>query len=109
MPSDCISFRDTNYFSSLICDYLDQSQDLQPFYNRFPLLENFEAQIQEKKASHSEDKRSVLVTALKSQYNSVKATEATLNNIEALGETNAFTITTGASVEFIYWTFIFFI
>jgi len=95
MPSDCISFRDTNYFSSLICDYLDQSQDLQPFYNRFPLLENFEAQIQEKKASHSEDKRTVLVTALKSQYNSVKATEATLNNIEALGETNVFTITTG--------------
>jgi len=41
MPTDCITFRDTNYFSSLICDYLDENQDLKPFYNRFPRIEKF--------------------------------------------------------------------
>ena len=49
MPTDCIQFRDTNYFSSLICDYLDQKNELQSLYNRFPTLENFSDQIKEKK------------------------------------------------------------
>lgn len=95
MPSDCISFRDTNYFSSLICDYLEQSETLQPFYNRFPLQGNFEAQINEKKTAYSDEKRSVLVTALKSQYETVNATKVTLGNLKLLGESNTFTVTTG--------------
>ena len=45
MPTDCISFRDTNYFSSLICDYLDENEQIKPFYNRYPGLVNFKAQI----------------------------------------------------------------
>nr|WP_321233524.1 bacillithiol biosynthesis cysteine-adding enzyme BshC [uncultured Psychroserpens sp.] len=95
MPTDCIPFRDTNYFSSLICDYLDEKDDLKSFYNRFPKLENFKAQIEEKKDSFNSETRRVLVESLKNQYNSVDVSEATKANISLLNEANTFTITTG--------------
>ena len=95
MPTDCISFRDTNYFSSLICDYLDERQGLQPFYNRFPKIEDFKAQIEEKESSYDKKSRDVLVTALKKQYIGIEASKATLDNIELLQQSNTFTITTG--------------
>ena len=47
MPTDCIPFRATGYFSDFICDYLDQKPELKPLYNRFPTIENFKAQIEE--------------------------------------------------------------
>ncbi len=95
MPSDCIPFRDTNYFSSLICDYLDRKPELQPFYNRFPTLENFGAQIEEKQKSFSIENRKVLVKALENQYKGVAITEATEQNISVLENASTFTITTG--------------
>ena len=48
MPTDCISFRATNYFSDFICDYLDEKPELKGLYHRFPTLENFKPQIDEK-------------------------------------------------------------
>ena len=95
MPTDCIPFRDTNYFSSLICDYLDENDDLKSFYNRFPKLDNFKAQIAEKERSFSSETRQILVNALKSQYALVDASEGTQYNIESLSEATTFTITTG--------------
>ncbi|MCH7524151.1 MAG: bacillithiol biosynthesis cysteine-adding enzyme BshC [Bacteroidetes bacterium] len=93
MPTDCIPFRDTNYFSPLICDYLDENPDLKPFYNRFPILENFKAQIDTK--CYSESHRTVLVNVLKKQYQNVNSSSLTTQNIEALKQENTFTITTG--------------
>ena len=95
MPTDCISFRETNYFSSLICDYLDEKDDLKSFYNRFPKLENFKAQIQEKQSSFSLETRAVLVKSLRNQYKSVAVSEGTQNNIDLLASDNTFTVTTG--------------
>lgn len=95
MPTDCISFKDTNYFSSLICDYLDEKPELIPFYNRFPKLENFKLQIEEKKGSVKTSSRTVLTKVLKSQYQNTKTSVLTSRNIEALKEENTFTITTG--------------
>jgi len=97
MPTDCIPFRDTNYFSTLICDYLEASKPLEPFYNRLPNLENFKAQIEEKCHSElvSESRRKVLIESLNNQYKSYEITEATLQNIESLKQENTFTITTG--------------
>ncbi|MEM8846251.1 MAG: bacillithiol biosynthesis BshC, partial [Bacteroidota bacterium] len=40
MEVECIPFRKTGYFSSLICDYLDQKEELKSFYNQFPTTEN---------------------------------------------------------------------
>ncbi|TYA54825.1 bacillithiol biosynthesis cysteine-adding enzyme BshC [Formosa maritima] len=95
MPTDCIPFKDTNYFSSLICDYLDEKEALKPFYHRFPNLESFKAQLDEKKESFSEQSRTTLVSSLKNQYQDINMSSETLQNIEALKDENTFTITTG--------------
>ena len=95
MPTDCIPFRNTNYFSELICNYLDEHQDLQPLYNNFPKIDNFKAQIEEKKNSFNSESRTVLVDALQKQYEGINASTLTLQNIEGLKAENTFTITTG--------------
>ena len=95
MPTDCIPFKDTNYFSSLICDYLDEKDSLKPFYNRFPNLENFKGQMEEKTSQFSEKSRTVLVESLKTQCQDLAASDKTIANINALLQKNTFTITTG--------------
>ena len=95
MEVDCIPFRKTGYFSELICDYLDEKKELKPFYNRFPKLKNFKAQIEEKKANFPKGNRAILVQALKDQYTSFGLTRATKTNIELLGKDTTFTVVTG--------------
>ncbi|WP_299335889.1 bacillithiol biosynthesis cysteine-adding enzyme BshC [uncultured Psychroserpens sp.] len=95
MPTDCIPFRDTNYFSSLICDYLDEKEALKPFYHRYPNLENFKDQISEKQQSFSSENRKVLVQSLKRQYKTVAVSETTTKHINLLADDTTFTITTG--------------
>jgi bacillithiol biosynthesis cysteine-adding enzyme BshC len=88
-----IPFRATNYFSSFICDYLEEKPDLNPFYNRHPTLDNFAAQIAEKKISIPN--RESLVKVLNQQYANIKASESCLANIASLAKENTYTITTG--------------
>ncbi|TDU39412.1 bacillithiol biosynthesis cysteine-adding enzyme BshC [Gelidibacter sediminis] len=95
MPTDCIPFKETNYFSSLITDYLDEKTDLKPFYNRFPSLDNFEAQIEEKQQSYNKNHRSDLVKALMLQYEGLSISSMTLTNIDLLKHGTTFTVTTG--------------
>ena len=98
MPTDCISYQNSGYFTSLMNDYLDQKDNLQPLYNRFPSLENFEAQIIEKKINFNGDdnsKRKILFSVLEAQYAKINTSETTLNNITLLNHSNTFTITTG--------------
>ncbi|OED43607.1 bacillithiol biosynthesis cysteine-adding enzyme BshC [Flavobacteriaceae bacterium (ex Bugula neritina AB1)] len=95
MPSECIPFRDTNYFSTLICDYLEEKPELKQFYNRFPKLGNFEAQLEEKKQSFPSGHRQVLVEVLRDQYKGISISETTGKNINSLERNTSFTITTG--------------
>ena len=95
MPTDCISYQNSGYFSSLMNDYLEQKTNLQSLYNRFPSLENFETQIQEKKENFNIKNRGILVSVLKEQYSKISTSELTKQNIEALSNSNTFTITTG--------------
>ncbi|GAA3509505.1 bacillithiol biosynthesis cysteine-adding enzyme BshC [Aquimarina addita] len=95
MPSECIPFRETNYFSSFICDYLDQKPELKEFYHRFPTIENFKDQIAEKEASFPEKNRKVLKQILQAQYTSVDSTQLTQDHISRLSDDTTFTITTG--------------
>lgn len=97
MVSEGISFKKTGYFSSLICDYLDEKPELNQFYNRFPSLENFKKQIKEKEQSQfiSDSQRQVLVSVLKKQYATVETSEATIENIYSLQSNKTFTVTTG--------------
>jgi len=83
-------------------DYLNQKPLLLSLYNRFPNLENFEAQIQEKKENFNDNgnfngnsKRELLVSVLQKQYSKISASGLTQQNIEALASSDTFTITTG--------------
>ncbi|WP_191859243.1 bacillithiol biosynthesis cysteine-adding enzyme BshC [Hanstruepera ponticola] len=95
MPSSYIPFKKTGYFSDLICDYLDQSHRLQPFYNKFPELNNFKLQIEEKQASFNKESREILIKVLQSQNESISVSSKTSKNISALKDSNTFTVTTG--------------
>ncbi len=100
MPTDCITYQNSGYFSPLMNDYLNQKTELQSLYNRFPTLENFEKQIDEKKINfngnqNGNEKRDILVSALKQQYAEISISQFTRQNIEALANENTFTVTTG--------------
>ncbi|MBZ4033235.1 bacillithiol biosynthesis cysteine-adding enzyme BshC [Flavobacterium sp. 17A] len=95
MPTDCISFQSSGYFSKLMQDYLDQKTELKPLYNNFPTLENFEKQIAEKAANFDNNNRITLVNTLQKQYQNIEISDATKQNISLLALENTFTITTG--------------
>ncbi|HEX8270342.1 MAG TPA: bacillithiol biosynthesis cysteine-adding enzyme BshC [Flavobacterium sp.] len=95
MPTDCISYQSSGYFTPLMNDYLDQVHDLKPLYNRFPTLKNFELQIEEKQGNYTKAHREILVTALQKQYQNVNASPSTKASINLLQSENTFTITTG--------------
>src|SRR5690554_7057494 len=94
MLSDCITFQNSGYFSKIIVDYLNQSENIRPFYHRFPTLDNFELQIKDKK-SFSLEHRKVLVDSLLEQYKHLTASELTTHHIHSLKSPSTFTITTG--------------
>ncbi|MBU3821278.1 bacillithiol biosynthesis cysteine-adding enzyme BshC [Flavobacteriaceae bacterium XHP0103] len=97
MQSKQVPFSKTGYFSSLICDYINQKPELEILYNRFPSLENFKLQIQEKSNSEftNQTSRDILVDVLKEQYSNIDTSELTSVHIESLKLENTFTITTG--------------
>ena len=95
MPEDCLSYSKTNYYSSLILDYLDQKDVIKPFYHRFPSIENFEAQIEEKARYFTSEKRETLVKVLKQQYAKLEKAGPVAKNIDLLLQENTFTVTTG--------------
>ncbi len=95
MPTHSIPYKNTGYFSKLICDYLAEDDSLKPFYNRFPNLENFKHQIQEKQRNFTDEKRHLLSKRIMFQYGDNSISQSTLSNIDLLREHTAFTITTG--------------
>ena len=95
MEVACIPFKKTGYFSSLISDYLDENKKLKPLYNRFPKIEEFKAQIEEKSNSYPQTNRKILKQVLQEQYQGVRASKITLSNISSLAQGETFTVVTG--------------
>ena len=95
MPTDCISYQNSGYFSPMMIDYLNQEASLQSFYNHFPSIENFENQIKEKQQNYHSNNREILVSVLNKQYEKISISKLTKNNIALLSKENTFTITTG--------------
>ncbi|SDR66837.1 bacillithiol biosynthesis cysteine-adding enzyme BshC [Gramella sp. MAR_2010_147] len=95
MPADCISYSETNYFTPLILDYLSERKELNEFYNRFPEIENFDAQIKEKKKNYDHHIRKDLVEVLNDQYPELSISEKTKENIDSLASEKTFTVVTG--------------
>jgi hypothetical protein len=46
-----IPYSKTGYFSKLMCDYLAENEQVSNFYGRFPKLESFKEQLEEKQVS----------------------------------------------------------
>ncbi|CAM3527575.1 hypothetical protein FSS13T_20560 [Flavobacterium saliperosum S13] len=95
MPTDCISYQNSGYFSKLIVDYLNQKPEVQSLYHRFPKPEHFKLQAEEKRTTFPLENRAVLVNALAKQYQKLDVSEATKTNIQSLKNDKTFTITTG--------------
>jgi bacillithiol biosynthesis cysteine-adding enzyme BshC len=95
MPKDCISYQKSGFFSKLIVDYLDEKPEIQSLYNRFPRIENFGAQIDEKAKDFKIENRLILAEALNNQNKKFPISTATQTNIELIKSEKTFTVTTG--------------
>ncbi|RXG20813.1 bacillithiol biosynthesis cysteine-adding enzyme BshC [Leeuwenhoekiella aequorea] len=93
MSKHYLPYKETGYFSKLICDYLDEDETVKGFYSNFPSLENFKDQLERK--NFSQENRYVLVSALKAQYKNTVVDEAVNSALNSLSERNTFTVTTG--------------
>ena len=87
-----IPYRQTGFFTNIVLDYLDQAEQLTPFFSFAPGLQGIQKAVEERK-KHTVD-RKALVAELKKQYSGVAAGTAVQNNIEALLSEKTFTITT---------------
>ena len=90
-----IPYRNTGYFSSLICDLVDRHPALAAFQTNAVDLAAFEAQIATKADQFPAEHRATLVSVLKEQYQQLPNTAAVLDHVDLLAQANTFTVTTG--------------
>ena len=90
--SSCLAYNKTNYFSSIVLDYIKGQQELKPFYNHLVSLEGIKAAINERKAANTN--RQLLVQAFTEQYKGFALSEKQQTNILQLSNANTFTICT---------------
>jgi len=93
---DCIAtrlpYRQTNHFSKIVLDYIDQSQQVRDFFTLPVSISGIQSAIESRKKFPSN--RKLLVEQLKKQYGGVKSSEKVKQNIEVLLSENSFTVTT---------------
>ena len=95
MPNKHIAYKDTNYFNSLFCDYIDNSKAIRNLYNNKPSIEGFKDQITSKMASFKVENRLVLKNILKKQYVNINISKEIEESIDSIENINTFTVTTG--------------
>lgn len=99
MEKQLLTYKSTRQFSDLVLDYLEGSDQLRPFFNRAPDLEQVKAQIQEKSQNFPPSSRAKLVQALIGQYQDFSLNESFDQRIklaiQALSGEKTFTVTTG--------------
>ncbi|MEM9895762.1 MAG: bacillithiol biosynthesis cysteine-adding enzyme BshC [Bacteroidota bacterium] len=93
MQSSTIPLDETDCFSQLFIDYISGKEALQPFYNAYPVIDNFKETI--KSRNFPDGHRQVLVDVLQKQYSGLETTDLVYENISRLRNPNTFTITTG--------------
>ena len=87
-----LPYRQTNHFSKIALDYIDQSEQLKPFFAHAASLQGIQSSIEARKQFPTN--RKLIVEELRRQYADVIASEKVKENIEALLSENGFTITT---------------
>lgn len=90
-----IPFCKTGYFSKIICDYLDKSENLSEFYENTPDMDGFKKQIKAKRESFPDKARKILVNSLLKQNKNFDIPDKTKINIQLLSKKDTFTVTTG--------------
>ncbi len=95
MHSARVPFRNTGYFSDLICDYWEGDPALCPFYNLPPNWDSFALQMEQKAEAYSSRQRELLVEALNQQYRGLDDVSRVKTAIHSLKEEHAFTVVTG--------------
>lgn len=90
-----IPFETTQSFNQFFIDFVNQKESLQHFYHRYPKVESFKAQAEEKSKSYTAQTRQVLVSSLQKQYEGLTISNAVESNLSLLAEKNTFTVTTG--------------
>ena len=93
MEASKIPYQETNKFSKLVVDYVNENPTIEPFINHFPTLDNFEKQIIEKR-DHSVN-RQVLVEVLQQQNSNLSLSNQSQKNIKSLLSKETLTVTTG--------------
>jgi bacillithiol synthase len=89
---DYIAHKDTNCFSQIVLDYLQNKPDLQQFYNLYPDLQNIEKAIAQKQ--NQSINRIQLVSGLQQQYTGMEMPNIVEENIQKLLLPTTFTICT---------------
>ncbi|HEX5171657.1 MAG TPA: bacillithiol biosynthesis cysteine-adding enzyme BshC [Cyclobacteriaceae bacterium] len=90
-----VPFDKTKSFSDFFLDYIQQKEQLKPFYERFPSPDSFGDQLMEKKKNYPLSHRKVLVETLTEQYKGLTISDSVSGNLELLKSENTFTIVTG--------------
>ncbi|MBN9297133.1 MAG: bacillithiol biosynthesis cysteine-adding enzyme BshC [Filimonas sp.] len=94
MEANCtlVPYQQTGYFSKIVLDYLNKSEQLKPFYLHTPTLEGIKDAIAARKNFATD--RALLTQELAAQYKPLPETAAVQKNIALLAQPNTFTITT---------------
>lgn len=92
METVCIPYQSTGFFSDLIADYLDQKENLKPFYEFAPDEQGLQQAIARRKQFPVN--RKLLVEVLKKQYHNYVVHPSVAANIESLLDENTFTVCT---------------
>jgi len=90
-----IPYRNTGYYSSLICDLIEGHPALESLVSGPVRLEEFEKQIAVKKKHYSLSTRETLVKALRAQYQGISSTKKVDAQLSLLAKETTFTVTTG--------------
>lgn len=86
------SYGQTNYFSTLILDYIGQKNSLHPFFEYPVSIEGIKAAIKARE-NHTTD-RQLLIKTIKSDYSNFTLCASQLANLESLAKPNTYCVTT---------------
>jgi len=93
MRIEHVDLAETECFSSIFIDYIQQKDSLKPFYKSFPDVETFGELIKERQLSPQN--RLILENVIFEQYGALQPREAVTQNIHDLSDSKTFTVTTG--------------
>lgn len=87
-----IPYQQTGFFSRIVIDYLEENEELKPFYKHPVSIDGIKESIKARKSFNTN--RPLLVNELKKQYQHLRLTVKQQSNLDALLSNDTFTITT---------------